>query len=130
MYCVYVMCVCMRVCVPCVNGWRARLRVLYTNLAATYSGSKIARLQGLFFGTPELLAVLYGYHPEAVLIRIVMAVSFGAVALDKRCGAEVLQAGTGTRQGLATALGTCAGVLKRQKYSSDESIQAQFALFI
>jgi len=67
----------------------------------------------LFFGAPELLAVLYGHHPEAVLIRIVVAVSFGAVALDERCGAEVFQAGTGTRQGLAAALGTCAGVLKR-----------------
>jgi len=42
-----------------------------------------------------------------------MAVSFGAVALDERCGAEVFQAGTGTRQGLTAALGTCAGVLKR-----------------
>jgi len=60
-----------------------------------------------------LLAFFYGHHPEAELIRIVMAVSFGAVAFDERCGAEVLQTGTGTRQGLAAALGTCAGVLKR-----------------
>lgn len=63
-----------------------------------------------------------------------MAVSFGAVAFDERCGAEVLQAGTGTRQGLATALGTCAGVLERngkEIYSINKCLSAhlQFSTF-
>jgi len=44
-----------------------------------------------------------------------MAVSFGAVALDEGCGAEVLQTGSRTRQGLTATLGTCAGVLKRSR---------------
>lgn len=49
MSCVYVVtniyvCVYVHVCVLCVKGGTYVLCILYTNLAATYSGSKITRL--------------------------------------------------------------------------------------
>lgn len=89
------------------------LRVLYTHLAATYSGPEVARLQGLFLGPLELLPVLDGGHPKAELVRVVMAVSFSAVALDERRRSEVLQTGSRAGQGLSTALGAGTRVLQR-----------------
>lgn len=88
------------------------LRVLYTHLTATYSGPEVSWLQGLLLRPLELLSVLDSGHPKAELVRVVMAVSFGAVALDERRRAEVLQTRSRTGQRLPAALRTGTGVLR------------------
>lgn len=68
-----------------------------------YAGEQVARLDGLLFRPLELIAILQRDHPEASHRLIEMAVSLRAVALNERCGPEVLQAGARRLQRLTTA---------------------------
>lgn len=90
---------------------RDSLRVLQADLATRYSLAKRARLQGLLLRLLELIAVLDRRQPEAELVRVVVAVTLGAVALDERSRPEVFQARARTRERLTTALRTSSGVL-------------------
>lgn len=89
------------------------LRVLYTHLAATYFGSEIACFQGLLLRRLELLSVLDSGHPETDLVHVIMTLSFITIALDERRCTEVFETGSGTGQGLSSALGTSARVLQK-----------------
>lgn len=93
------------------------LRVLYTHLAATYSGPEIACLQGLFLRPLELKPVLYRRHPKADLVRVIMAVFF--VTFDKWRCTEIFQTGSGTGQGLSSTLGTGTRMLKARENQSN-----------
>lgn len=73
------------------------LRVFYTNLTTTNSSPQSTSFQGLFLRPLELLSVLYRCHPEAEFVRIIMAVSFGAVALDERRSTEIFETRARTR---------------------------------
>lgn len=72
---------------------RGSLRVLQADLATRYSRAQSACLEGLLDGALELIAVLDRRQPEAELVRVVVAVALGTVALDERSRAEVLQTG-------------------------------------
>lgn len=89
------------------------LRVLYTHLAATYFGSEISCFQGLLLRRLELLSVLDRGHPETYLVHVIMTLSFITIALDERRCTEVFQTGSGTGQGLPSALGTSTRVLQK-----------------
>lgn len=82
-------------------------------MAAAHSGALLASLQGLLPGrVHKLLPGVHGGEPEAVLVGEVVAGALGAVALDERRRAEVLQAGAGRHQGLTAALGAGCRVLQ------------------
>jgi len=67
--------------------------VPHTDLTSGDTRQQIAGLDGLLFGPLELIAILERDHPETSHGLIEVAVSLGAVALNERCGTEVLQAG-------------------------------------
>lgn len=91
------------------------LQDLAADLAAADSGALLASLQGLLPGRiDKLLVRIHGGEPEAVLIGEVVAGALGAVALDERRRAEILQAGAGGHQGLTAALSAGCCVLQRR----------------
>lgn len=69
-----------------------RSQVLHADLATADAGKQLARFQGLR-GWFLLEGLVYGGHPEALLVGKVMTGALGTVTLDERRGAEVLQAG-------------------------------------
>lgn len=73
---------------------------------ATNTIAKLASLERFADGPFELEVLLDGGQPEAELIGEVVARAARAVALDERRGPEVLEARTGTGQGLTASLGT------------------------
>ena len=77
------------------------------------SVAEVARLEGLRGRPRELLAGVDGGEPEAELVGEVVARTAAAVALDERAGPEVLEAGAGAGERLATTLGARAGVLRK-----------------
>lgn len=91
------------------------LQKLAAHLAAADFRALLATLQGfLIRRVQELLAGLHSGEPEAVLVSKVVAGALGTVALDERCGAEILQAGARRHQGLTAALGASRRVLKQK----------------
>lgn len=80
------------------------------------AGQQVAGLDRLLFGLLELIAVLQGDHPEAGHRLEEVARTLGAVALDERSGAEVLQTGARRLQRLTTTTIAHGSVLKTQKW--------------
>lgn len=83
-------------------------------MTPAHSVPEVARLECLRVGPGELLAGVDGGEPEAELVGKVVAGASAAVALDEGAGSEVLQAGPGAGERLATTLGARAGVLQDQ----------------
>lgn len=80
------------------------LQILHADLAPSHSCPELTRFQRFGDGRDsKLIGWLHRGQPKAVLVGKVMACSSGTVALNERCGTEVLQAGSGRDQGLATA---------------------------
>lgn len=92
---------------------RLRLQHFAADLTATDSGALLARLQRLLAGRGHKLPPgIHRGQPEAVLVGEVVARAFGAIALDERSGAEILQAGAGRHQGLTAAFRASRRVLQ------------------
>lgn len=86
---------------------RPLLQIFHADLAPSHPCPELARFQRFGDGrVSKLIGRLHRGQPKAVLVGKVMACSSGTVALNERCGAEVLQAGSGRDQGLATAFGS------------------------
>lgn len=73
---------------------------------------EIACFKCLLFWRSELLRLLNGDHPEAGHCLVVMALTLAAVTFDEWSGAEVLQARSRSREGLATSTMANSGVLE------------------
>ena len=92
------------------SGRQIGSQVLHADLAAADAREQLAGLERLTSGR-AVEVLLGGREPEAVLIGEVVARALGAVALDERRGAEVLQARARRHQRLATALASRCSVL-------------------
>jgi len=90
-------------CRPASSLWPP-LSTADTNLAPRYSRSQTAGFEGLGSWVRELVSFFDGGEPERVLVGEVVTRAAGAVALDERRRAEVLQARPGRRQRLTSAL--------------------------
>lgn len=76
-----------------------------TDLAPRYSRSQASSFEGFGGWVRELISFFDGGEPERVFVCEVVTRSSGAVALDKRRRAEVLQARTWGRQRLSATFG-------------------------
>lgn len=83
----------------------ADVGVLDAYSTATNTVAKLASLERFADRPFELEVLLDCGQPEAELIGEVVARSTRTVALNERCGPEILEAGSGTGQRLTTSLG-------------------------
>jgi len=85
--------------------YAASLQILGTHLASADACAHLFALQSVLRrAADELVVVLHGGQPEAVLVGEEVAGAPRAVALDERRGPEVFQTGARRHQRLATAL--------------------------
>lgn len=104
-----------------------RSQVLHADLASADTREQLSCLQGLR-GRSLLEGLIDGGEPEALFVGKVVAGALGAITLDERRGSEVLQAGAGGRQGLASSLVTCRCV-HEERVANPETAPAHRALW-